>query len=169
MARYATTATPMQTRAPSVISFSAVTASAYDPICGMTRTKMSTITARPIRPRMIDFFLSRTGGALADWAMGPTSGGLVLGAQQRGGGGHGPHLAVCGLPGQVFHAAVRGDDHPVRLHERQRPAHPVGHRLRALDRVVGQVDDAQDDGLAGKVLEDRRVEVGLRGLDRHLV
>ncbi len=60
------TATTMQTRAPKVMSCSAVTASAYEPICGITRTKIRTMMASPISPRMMDFFLSRTGGALAD-------------------------------------------------------------------------------------------------------
>src|SRR5674476_804761 len=55
----------MQTREPAVMASIEVNASLYDPICGITRTKMSVITARPIRPKRIDFFLSSAGRAVA--------------------------------------------------------------------------------------------------------
>ena len=51
----------------------------------------------------------------------------------------------------------------------QRAPDPVGHHLGRLDRVVVEVEHAEDDRLAGQPLEHRAVEVRLRGLDRDLV
>ena len=51
----------------------------------------------------------------------------------------------------------------------QGPADARGDRLRRLDLVGRQVEHAEDDRLAGQLLEHRAVEIRLRRLDRDLL
>jgi len=69
---------------------------------------------------------------------------------------------------QVFHAAIGCHQKIRRIDEGQRSADPVRHNLRRLDGVGTQVDDAEDNLLAGQRLEHGAVEARLRGLDRDL-
>ena len=52
---------------------------------------------------------------------------------------------------------------------RARPARiRVADLVHRLDGRVAEIDHAQDDGLAGEIVEDAQVEPGLGGLDRDL-
>ena len=53
----------------------------------------------------------------------------MLGAELRGGRGHGPELAERGLARQVLHAAVWREHELIGWHVRQGPADPVGYLL----------------------------------------
>src|SRR6185436_14613490 len=65
---------------------------------------------------------------------------LVFLAQQLRAVDHRLQLAVGHLARQVFHAAIGGDDHVLRLHVPERLLQPLDHLLRRLDRHVGKVD-----------------------------
>src|SRR5262245_31253696 len=86
-------------------------------------------------------------------------------ADQAGARGQGLHLGERDVAGQVLHPAVRGRDDVLGRHVRQGAADAVGDDLGGLDGVVAEVDDAEDDLLAGQLGEHGAVEVRLAGLD----
>src|SRR5215211_7973780 len=105
--------------------------------------------------------LARTGS--------PTRWALELRAEDGRGARHGTHLSLGARPREVLHPAVGGDDDPVRRRIRESSANAIGDQFDGLDLVVGQVDDAQDDGLLAEVVQDTEIQTRLCGLDRDLV
>ena len=53
-------------------------------------------------------------------------------------------------------------------HMRQRAPDARRHDLGFLDRHIGEVERAENDGLARQFFEHGTVEIGLRGFDRNL-
>ena len=82
---------------------------------------------------------------------------------------HRAHLSERHLARQIFQPAVRRHHDALRRNIGQRAADARRHRLRRLDLHVGQIERAEDHGLARQLLQHRAVEAGLRGLDRHLL
>src|SRR5438552_2479987 len=95
--------------------------------------------------------------------------GADLGAYQTGARDHRPELTERGLPGQIFHPAVRSELESLRRDERQGGPNAVGHDLGRLDFWVGQVEDAEDHRLLAQLPQHPELEPGLRGLDRDLL
>src|SRR5207248_2815555 len=91
-----------------------------------------------------------------------------LGAHELRALDHRFHFPERHLARQVLHPAVGRDDDALGRDEGQGAADARGDLFRRLHRHVVQVDHAEDDRFAGQGLEHRKVEIGLRSLDRDL-
>src|SRR5260370_42533871 len=70
----------------------------------------------------------------------------------------------------MLHPAVGRQDESLRRHEEERIPDPPNDGVDVLHRaVVGEVDDAYDQRLAGKTLQNRQIDLLLSRLYRDLM
>ena len=69
----------------------------------------------------------------------------------------------------VFHAAIRGRDQPLRRQVYQCGADAGGEGLGRLGLPVAHADDGEDHGLVAEAVEVREIEIGAGGFDRDLL
>src|SRR5918995_2196828 len=68
-----------------------------------------------------------------------------------------PELAEGGVAREIFHAAVRRRDQALWRDVPEPGPDPRRHLLRHLDAGIAEVDHAEDDGLAGELVEHAQV------------
>src|SRR5688572_21313693 len=90
-------------------------------------------------------------------------------ADDGGPGDHRLELSGSDIPAQVLEAAVGRDDDVLRANEGQRAPDARRHGLRRLHLGAAEVEHTDHDLLAFECLQDRAVEVRLRGLERDLL
>src|SRR4051794_12856354 len=83
-----------------------------------------------------------------------------------GTGDHRFELTECELARQVFHAAVRRDDEPLRRDDLERTAYAGGDLLRGLGLSRTKVEHAEYDRLVRKRAQHLGIEIRLRRLER---
>src|SRR5689334_16443808 len=78
-------------------------------------------------------------------------------------------LAVGNVARQVLHAAVGGGDEAIRRQEFERAADAGCDGVGGLDRGIAEVEHAEQNRLARKLLQNAEIELWLCSLDRDLL